>query len=91
MKNNVGRLARKLYLSMRRSAAAVKIQKNLRRHISIKSYKKLQSSAITLQSGLRKMSACNDFRFKKQTKAAIIIQVHCVCIILLFMCNTNHL
>lgn len=72
---NVGRLACKLYECMRREAAAVKIQKSLRCHFARKAYSELQSSAIALQTGMRAMSARNEFRFRKQTKAAIHIQV----------------
>lgn len=72
---NIGRLACKLYENMRREAAAVKIQKNLRRYFARKSFLLLRSSAIALQTGLRAMTARNDFRFKKQTKASIHIQV----------------
>lgn len=73
---NVGRLACKLFEHMRREAAAVKIQKNLHCYFARKSYATLQCAAITLQTGLRAMTACNEFRFKKQTKAAVCIQVH---------------
>ena len=72
---NIGRLACKLYEHLRREAAAVKIQKNLRGFVARKSYLTLRSSAIALQTGLRTMTARNEFRFRKQTKAAIIIQV----------------
>ncbi|KAK8956163.1 hypothetical protein KSP40_PGU012718 [Platanthera guangdongensis] len=67
-------LACKLYVNMRREAAAVKIQKNLRKFIARKSYKRLRTSAVVLQTGLRAMSARNEFRFRNQTKNAIIIQ-----------------
>jgi len=60
---------------MRKEAAAVKIQKNMRRHKARESYLQLQSAAITLQTGLRAMSACKEFRFRKETKAAVHIQV----------------
>jgi len=70
-----GKLACKLYENMRREAAAIKIQKNLCRYITRKSYKTLQLSAVILQTGFRAMSAHNEFRFRKQTKAAIAIQV----------------
>ncbi|MBA0806810.1 hypothetical protein Gohar_022660 [Gossypium harknessii] len=67
-------LACKLYEQLRREAAALKIQKNFRRHIARESYLTVRQSAITLQTGLRAMTARNEFRFRKQTKAAIIIQ-----------------
>jgi len=70
-----GKLACKLYENMRREAAAIKIQKNLRRYIARMSYKTLRQSAVILQTGFRAMSARNEFRFRKQTKAAIAIQV----------------
>ena len=60
---------------MRREAAAVKIQKNLRQYFARKLYTTLRSSAIILQTGLRAMTARDDFRFKRQTKASICIQV----------------
>ena len=68
-------MARKLYECMRREAAAVKIQKNMRRHKARESYLQLQAAAITLQTGLRAMSARKEFRFRKETKAAVHIQV----------------
>ncbi|KAF8392246.1 hypothetical protein HHK36_022588 [Tetracentron sinense] len=69
-----GRLACKLYDHMRMEAATMKIQKNLRRYLVRKAYTKLWFSVIVLQTGLRAMAARNEFRFRKQTKAAIIIQ-----------------
>ena len=58
---------------MRREAAAVKIQKNVRRHKARESYLLLQAAAVTLQTGLRAMSARKEFRF--ETKLAVYIQV----------------
>ena len=75
MLNNVGILARKLYDQLRREAAAVKIEKNFRGYVARKSYLTVRSTAITLQTGLRAMKARNEFRFRKQTKAAILVQV----------------
>jgi myosin-5 len=71
----LGVSARKLYEGLRQEAAALKIQKNFRRHTARKAYLTLCLSAISLQTGLRAMTARNEFRFRKQTKAAIIIQV----------------
>lgn len=68
-------LARKVYEMMRREAAALKAQKNLRKYFARKSYLQLQKSAVTLQAGLRAMSGRKEFRFRKETKAAILIQV----------------
>lgn len=72
---NVGRLACKLFEQMRREAAALQIQKNYRCYIARKSYLALKTSAVVLQTGLRVMSARTVYRLKKQTKAAICIQV----------------
>lgn len=68
-------MARKLYEQLRREAAALKIEKNFRGYIARKSYLKERSSAIIIQTGLRAMKARDEFRFRKQTKAAIQIQV----------------
>ena len=70
-----GVLARKQFEQLRREAAALKIQKNFRRYTARKSYLTLYLSAVTLQTGLRAMTARDEFRFRKQTKAAIAIQV----------------
>lgn len=69
------RLARKLYENLRREDASIRIQKYARSHAARKSYKKLRSSAIVIQTGLRAMAARNEYRHKRRTKAAIIIQV----------------
>lgn len=71
----VGRLACKVFEHMRREAAAVKIQKHTRRYRARKAYKALHVSGLVLQTGLRAMAARKQFRFRKQTKASIIIQV----------------
>lgn len=70
---------------MRREAAAVKIQKNVRRHKARESYLLLQAATVTLQTGLRAMSARKEFRFRKETKAAVHIQVRSVLIKLLLV------
>lgn len=60
---------------MRREAAAVKIQKNVRRYEARKAYNQLRASAITLQTALRTIAALKEYNFRKRTKASIIIQV----------------
>lgn len=60
---------------MKKEAAAVKIQKHIRRYDARTAYKRLHVSTLVLQTGLRTMAARKEFRFRKQTKAAIIIQV----------------
>lgn len=71
----VGRLACKLYERMRREAAAIKVQKHLRAYQAKKAYTRLKMSVLVLQTGFRAMAARNEFRFRKQTKAATAIQV----------------
>jgi hypothetical protein len=44
-------------------------------HIARKAYNELYSSAISIQTGMRGMAARCELRFRKQTSAAIIIQV----------------
>ncbi|KAJ4719701.1 Myosin [Melia azedarach] len=74
-----GRLACKVFDSMKKEAAAVKIQKHLRKYEARSAYKKLHVSALVLQTGLRAMDARKQFRFRKRTKAAIIIQARWRC------------
>lgn len=61
---------------MRKDASAKKIQKNVRRYEARKAYKRVQASGLTLQTALRAIAARKEFRFRKQTKAAVIIQVN---------------
>jgi myosin-5 len=70
-----GRLACKLFDQMRRVAAAIKVQKNQRMHQARRSYKHLNASVLVVQTALRAMAARNTFRYKKQSKAAVKIQV----------------
>lgn len=70
-----GNQARELFKNMRREAAAIRIQKYARRYQAHKAYKQLRLSAIFIQAGLRAMVARNEFCFRSQTKASIIIQV----------------
>ena len=71
----VGQLARHAYEGMRQEASSVKIQKNFRMHIARKAYKELYASAISIQTGMRGMVARSELRFRRETKAAIVIQV----------------
>lgn len=70
-----GRLAGKIYDGMKRQAAAVKIQKNTRRHEARKAYCTLRVSVLVLQTGLRAREAHKRFTYRRQTKAATVIQV----------------
>ena len=60
---------------MRREAACLKIQKDLRMCVASKAYKRLLSSAVTIQSGLRGMAARHELDFRRQTRAAVVLQV----------------
>ena len=71
----LGKLARELYKDMKTKAAAAKIQKTFRRQVARRNYIDSKSSAIVLQTGLRAMVARNEFRYKAQNNAAVIIQV----------------
>lgn len=70
-----GELARQIYENMRRQAAALNIQTFFRMHLARIAYKMLLSSVVTIQTGLRGMVAREELHFRRQTKAAIIIQV----------------
>ncbi|XP_025884038.1 myosin-11 isoform X2 [Solanum lycopersicum] len=74
-----GKLACKIYVQIKRQAAAIKIQKNSRRHNARKAYRKLQVSVLMVQTVLRAMDARKRFRFRKQTEAAIVIQAQWRC------------
>ena len=73
--SNVGQLARHQYEGMRKEAASVKIQKYSRMYLAKNAYKFMWASSIYIQNGMRGMAARNEFRFRKQRRAAIIIQV----------------
>ncbi|XP_060182652.1 myosin-11-like [Lycium barbarum] len=74
-----GKLACKVYVQIKRQAAAIKIQKTARRHHARKAYRKLQVSVLVVQTVLRAMDARKRFRFRKQTEAAIMIQARWRC------------
>ncbi|KAI3739970.1 hypothetical protein L2E82_30384 [Cichorium intybus] len=71
-------IARKEYISIRE--ATIQLQAYWRgtwllANLASKSYVTLRESVVILQSGLRAMTARDEFRLRKQTKAAIYIQV----------------
>lgn len=72
-----GQHARKVYESMRREASCLRIQRDLRMHLARKAFKELCSAAVFIQTGMRGMAARSELRFRRQTRAAIIIQVNC--------------
>lgn len=72
----VGQLTRQVYESMRREASCLRIQRVLRMYIARKAYRDICASALAIQIGMRGMAARNELRFRRQTQAAIIIQVN---------------
>lgn len=70
-----GRLAYKHYEAMRKEVASIKIQKDLRRNLSRKAYKQLNSSALVLQTFARKIAACNQFKHKKQASPSEFLKL----------------
>lgn len=72
---SAGELTRKVYEGMRREASSLRIQRDLRMHLARKAYNELCSSAISIQTGMRGMAARSELRFRRQTSAAIVIQV----------------
>lgn len=71
-----GQLARQVYECMRREASSLMIQRDLRMYLARKAYKELHSSAVSIQTGMRGMAVRIELRFRRQTRAAIIIQVN---------------
>lgn len=61
---------------MRRQAASLIIQACFRMHVARKDYTSVRCASITVQSGLRGMAARKDLQFRRETRAAIIIQVY---------------
>ncbi|PIN20245.1 Myosin class V heavy chain [Handroanthus impetiginosus] len=74
-----GILACKLYKTIKREAAAIKVQRNTLRYQARKAYNMLRMSVLVIQTGLRTMDARNKFRFRRQTKAATVIQARWRC------------
>lgn len=60
---------------MRRDAASIRIQKHVRAHSARKAYLQVYESATAIQTGLRAMAARNEHRFRRETRASIIIQL----------------
>ena len=70
-----GQLARQVYEGMRRETSCLMIQRALRMYLARKAYTELYSSVVSIQRGMRGMAARTELHFRRQTKAAIIIQV----------------
>ncbi|KAB1219847.1 Myosin-15 [Morella rubra] len=69
-----GYLARKIYAAKREMAAAILIQKYVRRWLFGCAYMKLRSAAIIIQSNIRGLSTRQRFLHGKKLKAATLIQ-----------------
>lgn len=75
MEVKTGQLARNLFECKRREAASLMIQKYARMFIARRDYRILWASAVSIQTPMRRMAARNEFKYRKETKAAILIQV----------------
>ncbi|XP_010432598.2 PREDICTED: myosin-15-like [Camelina sativa] len=71
-----GCLSRNVYVTKRNEAAAVLVQKHVRRRLSRCAFVKLVSAAIAIQSCIRANSTRLKFSHQKETRAASIIQAH---------------
>lgn len=71
-----GFLARALYAVKRETAAAIFIQKHVRRWLLRHAYVELYSAVVTLQSNIRGFSTRQRFVHGKKHKAATLIQVN---------------
>lgn len=69
-----GKLARRLFESLKRESAAIKIQKHVRGWLARKAYRKMRAAAIVIQAAFRGMKARKEFKFRRETRAAIKIQ-----------------
>ncbi|KAI7749594.1 hypothetical protein M8C21_021896 [Ambrosia artemisiifolia] len=73
------RLACKKFEQLKRIAAAVKIEKHVRKWRAWVAYTRLRWSVLAVQTYLRAVGARKRFRHRKETKAAIIIQTRWRC------------
>lgn len=71
-----GCLARNIYAAKRETAAAILIQKYVRRWLLRCAYVKLCSAAILIQSNIRAFSTHQRFLHRKKHKAVTLIQVN---------------
>ncbi|XP_020236584.1 myosin-15 isoform X2 [Cajanus cajan] len=71
-----GCIGRKIFASIRETAAAISIQKYIRMCLMRHAYVKLYSSAIILQSNVRGYTTRQRFLHRKKHKAATTIQAH---------------
>lgn len=73
-----GCLARVLYAVKREAAAAILIQKHVRRWLLKEAYMELYSAATVIQSNIRGFSIRQRFLHGKKHKAATFIQVNLI-------------
>ncbi|KAK8513690.1 hypothetical protein V6N13_002418 [Hibiscus sabdariffa] len=71
-----GCLARKMFAARREAAAAVCLQKNVRRWLLRRAYLELISAAVFIQSNIRGFSTRQKFLHGKKHRAAHVIQAH---------------
>ncbi|CAI5962950.1 unnamed protein product [Closterium sp. NIES-65] len=69
-----GHKARLQYESIRRNAAAVRVQKHVRRFVAQSKYRRTRQAAVVLQSGARGMAARKEARQRRENRAAVKIQ-----------------
>ncbi|KAI3517097.1 hypothetical protein L1887_16304 [Cichorium endivia] len=73
------RLARRRFEALQRIAAAIKIEKHVRKWRAWVAYTRLRLSVLTIQTCVRAVEARKRFRFRKETNAAIKIQTRWRC------------
>lgn len=71
-----GQIARSVFEHKKREAACLRIQAELRCHLARKFYLELYSSVVKIESGMRGMAARRELHFRRQMRAATIIQVN---------------
>ena len=75
---SAGCLARNAYAALREAAAAILIQKYVRRWLLMGSYLKLHSSTVLVQSCIRGFLTRQRFLHGKEHRAATLIQVNLI-------------
>lgn len=70
-----GALLAKRYQKLRQEAGAICIQKNVRMWLARKRFLANKDAVARTQTGCRRMASRKEIRFRRQTKAATIIQV----------------
>lgn len=71
----LGRLACKKFEQLKRTAAAIKIEKHVRKWRKWVAYTRLRVSVLAVQTCLRAIEGRKRYRYRKETNAAIKIQV----------------